>query len=279
MMKKFFLLLIISSITCMGFAQTSGTLSGMSINEFVGLLADVKGFFFIGKGESRDLSLTLDRDPNVDLDANSARKMDWHSYNEAILTVNENGYATGKHYGETIISTSDKNNVTNYVVFVCPKITVASPEGAIYSYHKIYEQDSHIQFTESENYEINCVTKNGVLLDNAEISADGWYNSSEPVDSDIKFCVTMQGVYNNLKNDVVKITTDGLKVTIHAPESILNLRNIKVLNMWGHELYEGSWPSSGTLEFNEGNYGVFTILIPYDGVDNMFKIITEKEEL
>lgn len=273
-MKKILVLFFISAMACVGYSQNAGTLSGMTIEEFVEVLDDVKGYFFIGKGETRDLSLTLAREPNNDFDsAEQARDMDWYSYNDAIVSVNNTGFITGKAYGETILSTSNDGEIENYVVFVCPLITIVSPEGAIYSYHKVYNQKSRVQFTAGKDWEVNCVTRDGVLIGDSEIDAAGWYNSDESIDSDVRFHVTMAHKGNTLQD--VKITVDGQDVTIHAPEYMLQQYNVEVLDMWNNSLYDGEWPSAGTLTFKSENKGIFTIIITDGGIENLYKIIIE----
>lgn len=279
-MKKIVLLLLISAFTYTGYAQNAGTLTGMTVADFVETLSSVEGYFFIGKGEERDLSLTLGREPANDLNENQAKEMDWTSFNEAIVTVDDYGYAHGVAYGEALISTHDGDKQTNYVVFVCPKVSIVSPEGAIYSYHKIYNQQSRVQFTESKDWKINAITRDGVLIpDNSE--KDGWYESDEAITSDVCFHVTMEHA-DNYPFENVKITVNGHKVTIADPvgyAGYMNNRPVSVKDMWGDELYGGTWPSEGTLKFKQGNEGIFFISIPNDqGGENQYKIIIEDKE-
>lgn len=262
------------------FAQGSSSFENMSIEKFVNTLDNIQGFFFIGKGENRALSLTLERDQTNDFEyAYQVSALHWSSLNPSVAFIDDDGNLDGINFGETIISSvDDEGNKTNYVVFVAPKVTIVSPEGAVYRYHKIYNQNSHVQFTQSKDYAINCVVRDGVdITESPSFNREtGWYTPDDDIiTDDTTFWVTMEKRRSPNDSDAVigsnvKVKVDGSKVTIETSDASLLKKKIKVMDMWGNTLYNNQWPSDGDLVFNPGNKGVFYIDIPDV---NTYKII------
>lgn len=256
-----------------------GLLENMDIKTFVSTLNNIEGYFFVGTGEERDLSLILSRPDNTD-DADVFAAMEWKTLNPTIaqLSNNESGapILRGGCFGETIVSateTKDGETIShNYVVFVCPLITIVSPEGAIYSYHKVYNQNTRIQFTQSRDYSINSVYR----IDNThpdgiditeDIDKDGWYNSTENITDDTTFWVAMES--NNDEHDSetakgasdIRVRVKGSDVILEGDNTTSLAGNFKVTDLWGKTLFDGTWPvdDNGTrcLSFYKNNQGVF----------------------
>lgn len=284
MRKKFLALMTTLLCGAQLFAlDSSGAFQNVNIKQFVETLDGIQGYFFIGKNESRALSLTLEREPGNDFnDASQVKAMHWSSLNPWVADVDDDGNISGMHYGETIITSDNNGEKTNYVVLVCPKITIVSPEGAIYSYHKIYNQKPHIQFTESKDFTVNCVLRHnsdGSVIDITDnIDENGWYNGEyveikdidDQISEDVVLWVTMEGKNPAPNAPNVKITVDGQDVTIHSDDKSIFNKNIVVTNIRKDVLYNSPWPAGGTLTFKPENKGVFFIEIP--GV-NTYKII------
>ena len=251
-----------------------GLLENMDIKTFVSTLNDIEGYFFVGLKEDRDISLTLSR-PDGSGDAKDYAKWEWKTMNYTIAGLSRGEedapILTGGAYGETIITgTETKEDGTtdnhNFVVFVCPKITIVSPEGAIYSYHKVYNQNTRIQFTQSQKYSVNSVLRyDGVHPEGLDITSyitrDGWYESTDQITGDTTFWVAMEE--NTKANDSSTATgSSNLKVFVHGSDVTIEGNNsytFTVKDILGKQLYKGTWPANGTLTFDADNQGVFFI--------------------
>ena len=285
---KIVLICIMSGWTMTGRAEilNIGEISQVGIEQFVEILDGVDGFIFVGVGEQRDIARTLGRenDKSVvagNMDQTDVQELNWTTLNRDICNVDEFGMIEGKSYGETIIQGISDDGKTNlgYVVFVCPKITIYSPEGAVYSYHKIFNQATNVQFTHSKYYVINCVTRDGrdltKLLDEEKETFDaatGWYTSTEPINSDTEFRVTMEARQDNNDNIVsdsnLSITVEGNNMVFN-PANEVSGKSITVKDIFDNLIYNGTI-SNGKLTIQDINKGILYVSIPGD---NVYKVL------
>lgn len=285
---KIVLICIMSGWTMTGRAEilNIGEISQVGIEQFVEILDGVDGFIFVGVGEQRDIARTLGRenDKSVvagNMDQTDVQELNWTTLNRDICNVDEFGMIEGKSYGETIIQGISDDGKTNlgYVVFVCPKITIYSPEGAVYSYHKIFNQATNVQFTHSKDYVINCVTRDGrdltKLLDEEKETFDaatGWYTSTEPINSDTEFRVTMEARQDNNDNIVsdsnLSITVEGNNMVFN-PANEVSGKSITVKDIFDNLIYNGTI-SNGKLTIQDINKGILYVSIPGD---NVYKVL------
>lgn len=289
---KILLICALPYVTLTGKAQAeTHSAEKMSIEEYVKVLNSVDGFIFVGVGEERDITRTLGREPGNEMDQDDVKDLYWMSLNNEIVSVDKDadGMITGNSYGETIIQGIGEDFTLSYVVFVCPKVTVCSPEGGIYSYHKIFNQATRVQFTHSKDYVLNCVTRNGVDITNPENLKDGetfdektgWYESPDPITEDVEFHVTMEKRNDNdnmvnTDSDINILVDNNNIVTIDNPTAVAG-KTITVTDFWDNVLESNLDATTGVLTFKypEGgkNYvkkGVFFIEI--EG-DNTYKIL------
>lgn len=303
-MKKIFLTLsLLIATTGASIANdefNDGLLENMDIKTFVSTLNDIEGYFFVGTDEVRDLSLTLSR-PDDSAEKEDYAAWTWKSMNPSIASMfrgEENApMLTGVAYGETIISgTEIKDDGTtdnhNFVVFVCPKITIVSPQGAIYSYHKVYNQNTRIQFTQSKEYSINAVLRIDAVhpegLDiTKDIHEDGWYESTDQITGDTVFWVTME---ENKEGDETTATGSSA-IRILVNEHLLTLTsdskdekvkdvlegNFEITNMWDTPLHQGTWPvdENGKRVLYFPSKGIFFVKSLVS--NRVYKIIVEDE--
>lgn len=160
-------------------------LSGTSMKELVNQLKDVQAYVFLGKGEERNLNDVFGRSNTIVFKKGDLENPDVKCTitNPGIATLTNDGILKGgNEYGETIFTISRKvekkdsngsivydNNepvmITeefHFAVFVCPTVTVVSPEGVVYRYPKTHGQKARIQLSQGNDYLINCVMlKNG----------------------------------------------------------------------------------------------------------------------
>lgn len=296
-MKKLITFLMLTVAVATGMSAQSygyGKIGQMDVATFVKTLDNVNGFFFIGVGEDRDLSLTLDREPNNALAQEDVINLHWVTINPDIASIQNLSSGiilSGNNYGETIVSSEEYDNEgnlvdkNNYIVFVCPKITIVSPEGAIYSYHKVYNQPTRLQLTQSNDYMINNV----VRIDNATgqrvdvtdriDKATGWYNSDEVITDDTTFWVAMEKRPAVMPaNDVVadsnaKVYVEGT-VTRFDPPSAAAGKRVKITDTWGNVLFNQAWPANGELDGGDNNVGVFTLEVQNGST---YKIIAQPD--
>lgn len=132
---------------------TGDQITDISVEQFVDILQHLDGHVFLTPGESRDLSSLFKNSsqlPNEDVER-------WSSVNPGIASVSADGEVVGHAFGETILTAIVNNETHHVAVFVCPTITVKSPEGAIYVHQKMYKSAVKLQLTQSPDWVVNCV--------------------------------------------------------------------------------------------------------------------------
>lgn len=198
-MKKVFITLVLSICSMVGFAQ-----SNMTMHSFIDLLDNIEGYVFIGQGERRDLSVPFAKTDSVfsHLDGEYAiQDLDWSVLNTNILSCDSDGVIEGLTFGETIVTAKEGIDEHNFIVFVCPRITVLSPEGPIYSHNKVYGHPMKVTFTDSKRYKINCI-----MLDELDITddiQDGYYESENEITRDHMMTITMANAETDVRLQVI----------------------------------------------------------------------------
>lgn len=198
----------------------------LDMKQIVQMLQETQAYIFIGHGEERDVWTTFGRSEQIELGGEgvSIADYDWIIANEstAKLEVSETAVKVkGVSYGETFLIATEKEPaghgenwkpaVHYFAVFVCPTVTVLSPEGTVYSYPKTYKQPPRLQLTSSPTYRINCVMCNGeditdILSKGADHpddpnAADGYYRGSDGVKKDLYFVISEESVLENDNSD------------------------------------------------------------------------------
>lgn len=247
----------------------------LEVRQYVDLLNSIEGYVFISKGESRNLTLPFARTNEVfeGESINSLTSMDWYSYNENIVSIDENGLITGNEFGEAIISAITKDNTEHrFIIFVCPTITVISPEGVIYKHQKIYNQKVKVYLTQSKDYIINCVLRDGIDVTN-DVTKDGYYESEDLITDDFTLLLSEESRLNS--DDV--IGDSGIRIQVRGQEvsfvSDINLSNRKIIITGTNRdrvLYDEVLPSNNMIRFLSQNKGIFYINI--EGISEEFKI-------
>lgn len=236
-MKKFLLALLTVSLSLTASAENTpdeSTESGSyrvtedKLNEVIEQLKSIEGYVFISKGERRELSTVFQKAPDIlGDDENEIKSHDWEIANSSIAELQNNeGTVLGVNYGQTSLTVTDDKGVVHYfVIFVCPTMTVVSPEGAIYTHQKVYGQHAKVSFTHSNDYLINCVMMNfqGEVKDITDKVAketsdetgdtDGYYESEELVKDDMIFTVSMKNNPNSANNTEV-VDNSGVRIQV-----------------------------------------------------------------
>lgn len=212
-MKHFFVFLMMS-LALSGFAEEVNTGNkpgetitfGDKIAEVENILKSVEGYVFLelGKDKARDLAKTFDRTDKVveeAADHNELRGMDWETQNPQIAKVDENGLIYGLSYGQTLLTLKNGDKNHYFIVFVCPTVTVISPDGVIYTHQKVYNEKMKVDFSQSDDYVINSVmaTYKGQSYDVTDkIDESGHYESSTDqgkdlrITSDVIYTITLE---------------------------------------------------------------------------------------
>lgn len=197
MFKKILLLLIMSLLTLFSYSQTNINVSQEYIKTAVNKLSSIEGYIFLTKGQSRVLPVIFDRTDLADFSG-----VHYTSTTENIAAVNsQTGEVTGINYGETLLTIlDDKDTEHTFLVFVCPTVTIVSPEGAIYSHQKVYGQPMKIEFTQSKDYVINCVMATHGYGDAYDVTdkiidgENGKYISDDNITADVVYTISMQNI-------------------------------------------------------------------------------------
>lgn len=284
-MKKILILLTVLMACLNTYSEEYNT--SIRVEDFIKIIDNVEGYVFLSEGEERDLSLPFARTDSVfsKFGADDLRKLDWSSMNNDIVFVDSEGMAEGRSFGETIITVKDKEELHNFIVFVCPTVTVKSPEGAIYTHHKVYNQKAKIYFTQSKDYLINCVMLNGeditdkVKIDENE-EGDGYYESEEPITSNMTFVISMESREDNEIGQVVggsdiNLQVQGKNITFvntdETKQSIVG-KNVKIKDVKREKVvYNKPLPSNNTISIE--TKGIYYVEI--DGINGDFKVIID----
>ena len=170
------------------------------IDEVQKVLGSIEGYIFLEKGDdkARNLSNTFARTDQVELDKSDFGNLSgWKISDDNIISFSETFHTvTGKNYGESVLTLIDASgNEHNFLVLVCPTVTVASPDGALYTHQKVYNQKMKVFFSQSENFDINCVMAKyeDKVYDITDLidPATGRYDSEKPIKSDVIYTITL----------------------------------------------------------------------------------------
>ncbi|MCH5246373.1 MAG: hypothetical protein J1E84_07905 [Muribaculaceae bacterium] len=211
-----------------------------------------EGYVFLGKDDQRNLRDIFHRsndikmgdepqDPNV----HDVLEYHWEVANEGIATLQRDTeaeaiYVKGTRFGETFLTATLPNSteVHHFAVFVCPTITVLSPEGIVYSYQKTFKQPARIELTRSNEYHINCVMMKRDDSDWEDITAkvaygpdlndnddlkvndnDGYYESKDPIEGDMVFVISEELSQDYKNGDVPEnVGSSGLNLQVRGHE-------------------------------------------------------------
>ena len=276
----------------------NGIIGGADMDKIIDILSQVQAYVFLARGDERDLTQTFNRTGQINFETEDLRDLDWTVGNESIATISKNdGKIRGLNYGETIIKVHDPADGKDsyFVVFVCPTITVKSPEGAVYKYQKMYNHRAKIQLTHGKNYFINSVMCNGEditeFVDKDENGdGDGYYLSDKPITGDMTFVITEEKIPEdfNKEDDSVVISSD-IKVLVKGQEIILvdlsenekndlRYRGVHLIGPSGVYHYIDILKPSDTVERGYSvispTKGIFTVKLNY--MDSReFKVIVE----
>lgn len=284
----------------------------------VSLLEKVEGSVFLTPGEPRFLSDIFTRTDEVlpNMNEGQVQAMDWYSFDpETATIINETSEIKGLKFGETIIRGTRKDKENNilkehfFIAFVCPTISIVSPEGAIYRHQKVYGENLHLTFSESKDYVLNTVQlytgDNTVPEDITDLVAadpndtdskngtDGYYETDYGVTENLKVVLAMEsrpdgfdgvvgtsGLRLYVDGKTVKfVQTDGNRDIANCNVEIYSIEKIpNTTDGLNKKLYDGnpqasSDPSIATITFHESNAGVFFIKVA--GYDPVYKIVME----
>lgn len=201
----------------------------------------------------------------------------------------------GNDYGHTVMTArNNKGDVLFHVsVYVCPTVTVKSPLGAIYRYHKIYNAPARIYLTHSDKYLINCVMHDDVdvtkLVEQADDDkdgvTDGQYISEDAITGDITVTITMEENINDYNDDsngeVVGKSGLNLQVIGHTIRVVDSDtlqpacagKEITIRNLSDMIAYHGTIPEDGCIKVTVKHKGAFNVEI--EGYKGKFRIILQ----
>ena len=251
-MKKnlLFLLMVLAAFSMRAEDNESGSapslsetqdpiVSGASLKEIVEKLEKSEGFVFLPLGEERNIRDIFHRSNEIHMAGDEIEEykdvmnFKWTVGSEAIATItrvtaSDAIYVHGTGYGETFLTGVAPDGETHhFAVFVCPTVTVLSPEGVVYTYQKVYNQPAKIQLSQSKDYQVNCVMVKGLHDDgqwhdvtaavakDADGQNDGFFESNEPVKRDLVFVISeeIRPVNEGSEGSVVGKSKLNLQVT------------------------------------------------------------------
>lgn len=290
-MKKL-LLLILSVLGVMGCqAQLSGSMTNVNMDELIEMIKNVQGHVFLSKGESRSLEDIIRNSSVINSEA-SVKELTWSTTHNNVVDVDsEDGTITGVSFGQSIVTVNDPKGDNFYLaVFVCPTITVKSAEGVIYKHQKMYNSPAKLQLTQSKEWLVNCVMRDGVDVTDL-VDEKGIFDTSREADpakrsitSDMILTVSMESRNEN-ENGLV-VGNSGINLQVNSATHTLTFEDggrnliqpgmkIDIYDIFGKNLYGQGLPASKSIRFLDQNEGVFKVKI--EGIDGWFKIIMQRD--
>lgn len=263
--------------------ENSGNENGIigwrkDMKEIVKILSNVEAFVFLEKDDERDLKQTFGRTDKIEFNnVTDYKDLLYEVGNNAVAEINyDTGEIKGIGFGETIIKITnpkDNDNEHYFLAFVCPKITVKTPEGVVYSYPKMYNHRAKITFTASDQYMINTVLRDGVditekVAPDKDGKDDGYYLSSNPITDDATFVISEESVPDDYDGQTV-VGSCGLKVyslgsTIYFKDTTED-KDFSSLSGRGVHLYGPA-----------GIYHYIDLVHKVAGEDDLYYVNTEK---
>ena len=294
-MKKV-LVTLFAVLGIMSMSAQKITFAGMTFDELINILENLQGQVFLSKGETRELANIVANSTSISNVAN-AKDLTWSTLNKGIVDIDESeGTIEGVNFGQALVQVHEPSATVPdfYIgVYVCPTITVKSPEGAIYTHQKMYNSRAKLQLTHSPDWLINCVMCNGEdITQMVSETGNGWFDTSlfpeeekQNVKNDLTLVVSMETrMKHNDGDDVIADSDINLQVypetmTLRFTDGVGNLkttligRTISIKDITGKELYGSPLPEECEIVFLSNNKGVFYVGI--EDVDQDFKIIME----
>lgn len=268
-----------------GSTVTGGTIANnIDINQFIDLIEHVEGHVFLSKGETRNLTNIVYFSDAIQPEGGQPELLNWTVANRAIADINyQTGEITAKEFGLTyVIAHNSLGEDFNIAVFVCPTITVHSPEGAIYTYQKIYNTPAYIQLTQSNEYLVNCVMNDDDDVTD-QVNEDGTFQSEGPVRSDMHLTVSLEERIKDNEDGENVLGRSGLNLRVNPvkhtlefydPDNkIANKAKVTITDYDGNVRYNEPMPADKRITFLEGVQGVFNVKIA--GIPGDFKIIMQ----
>ena len=222
------------------------------------------------------IMMELDEEMNfADILPSNLSASAWETTNDGIVDITKRGKAEAYEFGHVYISAkdADDNVIAVYSVFVCPTVRVEHGNGIFYTHHVIYNTRPKFALAPAGGYKIAGVTHDGVEINNALVSNDGKYVSSNPI--------TENSVINlSLVQDDTSGPTTGAgsvmsdsDVHIYVKGHLVNIvgidydTNVRMYNLGGKLLFDHTWyPNIDVIDA-----GVYIIEI--EGQPNPYKIV------
>lgn len=257
----------------------------------VEMLSKVEGYIFVTRGETRDLSLTFTRTDMVfdGVDEGSFADMSWFVYNPKIASVpGDDGQLVGNEFGNTLLRITHDGEEHWYIVFVCPTITVVSPEGTIYTHQKIFNEKAIVNLSQSKDYRINCVMSGaGDITDDIIFHEEdeygygyGEYVSNNKITGNVNLTLTLESRTEYLEPNPVRVRVNGMTMSVVIKDTngkyvpaTRNLGKTVIKSISGDVVYNDYLPESGEVTFLDELSGVF--FVTFENLEGYtFKIVT-----
>lgn len=248
------------------------------------LLREIDGYIFMSLNEdARSFNGIFQRTDSLP-DSEYLHDVEWTIANDNVLKYTGNNTFSaigfGEHGNTLVVGTNrTTGQKVKLVVFVCPTVTVYSPEGAIYKHQKFYDYPAKISLGKSNDYVINCVMHGEDDVTHL-LNENGDYVSPDPIREDMTLVVSMESREFEESNDVVgksginiQVVGNSVKFVDAATKQKADItENIIIHDLQGKEIYNQPLPEEGVINFNSENHGIFFIDIENDE-DGHFKII------
>lgn len=289
-MKK----LILSILTALTVFSVSAQ-SSSTVKEVVEVLNAVEGYVFLTQGEYRDLKTIFNRTEAVfgDADISDLKAMHYTVSNSEVVTLkNDEGEIFGNKFGKSLLTITETSGQEHYyIVFVCPTISVVTPEGVVYSHQKIYGDKAKVEISQSNEFVVNCVMHDGVdvtdlfreNLTDGDKGRDGFYESETPIEGNSTIIVSLESGKENSDGHVVGIAPINLQmidggmtlriVDTETLEPALAGEFYEITNLEGSVIQEGEVPGDSEIQFSSENKGIAFVKFPNREDYGTFKIV------
>ena len=200
----------------------------------------------------------------------------WTNSAPHVVEVDSLGIARSTGFGETVIRAKDIDDKTIALIdlFVCPSIIVEHGVGIVYAHHVIYNSYPTIHLSEAAGYKIVGLTIGGEIINDEQISADGYYTFEKPVTDDIVVNVSIERDGNDgessgnedivISDSPIRLYVNGhtLRVVGAKQGAVLTLTSIGGVTVFNQVADMVEYIESGIYFVTiEGESRIFKILI------------------
>lgn len=172
----------------------------------------------------------------------AANDVQWASSDDSIVSVNNNGEATGVAYGNaTITATNAEGTLLSVNAYVGTTLSVVYPNGSKVDHHVPYNAKAVVDINPSERWRITSASHDGADITEFVVN-NGTYVSAEPITGNSVITLVAEEYDNptvgveNVEAANIRLLVNGRTLTVVGAEPT---DIVSVYNIAGASIYQG----------------------------------------